>query len=268
MSAQTITVRASAWGKLFDCAHKFEWENLMGRFGPSGLRAQLGTAVHAGTAAFDQSVLDGSSITPDDAAGEFVQALHNPDRDVDMSQDTLTLRDAERIGLALVTRYCTEVAPQFDYVDVETKLDRMEIDCGNGVTVALTGTMDRARAASTDYGVVIPDIKTGARIIANGAVQTRGRSAQLGTYQLMYEHTKRVHTAGAQIIGLSTGSRADVGVSSVFDAKRVMLGTDDEPGLLQHAAVMFASGHFPPNPSSPLCSKKYCARWAHCIFHE
>lgn len=268
MSAQTITVRASAWGKLFDCAHKFEWENLMGRYKPAGMRAHLGTAVHAGTAAFDLATLNGDPITPDDAAGEFVIALREPGREIDMDQDGLAVGDAERIGLALITRYCVEIAPQFDYVAVEAQLAPMDIDCGHGVTVRLTGTMDRARVAATEYGSVIPDIKTGARIITKGEVNVSGRSPQLGTYQLMYEQSTGEPTVGAQIIGLSTGGRQDVGISRVFDARRVMVGDDDYPGLIQHAATMFRSGLFPPNPSSPLCSPKYCARWAHCQFHE
>jgi hypothetical protein len=56
--------------------------------------------------------------------------------------------------------------------------------------------------------------------------------------------------------------------SPVFDAKAVMLGTETQPGLIQFAADMFRSGLFPPNPSSMLCSSKYCARWDTCIFHE
>ena len=268
MTSRTIAVRASSWGSLFDCAHKWEGEYLMGIRKPAGMRAHLGTAVHAGTAAFDQATLERTPITPDDAAGAFVDALREPDREIDMAQDGLAVRDAERIGLTLVSRYCVEIAPRFDYVAVEAQLAPMDIDCGNGITVRLTGTMDRARVATTEYGPVIPDIKTGARIITNGVVNTRGRSAQLGTYQLMYEATARVPTAGAQIIGLSTGARQDVDVSPVFDARRVMVGDADYPGLIQHAAVMFASGMFPPNPSSPLCSPKYCARWSRCHFHE
>jgi len=105
-------------------------------------------------------------------------------------------------------------------------------------------------------------------VIVDGVAQTKGRSAQVGTYQLMYEHTEGVPTVGGQILALATKGRAEVAVSPIWDAKRVMVGDDDRPGLIRIAAGMFRSGLFPPNPSSHLCSPKYCARWSTCHFHE
>lgn len=263
-----LTVRASSWGSLFDCAMKWEGEHLLGMRKPAGLRALLGTGVHAGTAAFDAAHLAHADIKPDDAAGVFVDTLRNPEFDVDYSQDDLTANEAERIGLTLTTKYCTEIAPQFTYVAVEMKLEPMVIDCGNDTTVTLTGTMDRARAATTEAGDVIPDLKTGARVVSNGAASIKGRHAQTGTYEMMYAHTTHRPTAGGQIIALATSSKTPVAVSPVFDARKVMLGTDTQPGLIEYAAKMFRTGLFPPNPQSPLCSPKYCARWSTCIFHE
>jgi hypothetical protein len=46
-------VRASSWGRLFDCAYAWEGTHILGLKKASGLRAQLGTAIHASTAAFD-----------------------------------------------------------------------------------------------------------------------------------------------------------------------------------------------------------------------
>lgn len=261
-------VRASSWGSLFDCAMRWEGEHLLDIRKPAGLRAQLGTAIHAGTAAFDSGRLAGAPISVDDAAGVFVETLRNPEYDVDYSQDDLTVGDAERIGLVLGVKYCTEIAPTMDYLSVEMPLEPLVIDCGNGILVKLTGTMDRARVVRSAGGKVINDLKTGSRVIAKGAVVIQGRSAQLGTYQIMSEQTDGEETVGAQITGLQTTSTAAVGVSQVFDAKRVMLGTEDKPGLIQFAAAMFKTGLFPPNPQSQLCSPKYCARWKTCMYHE
>jgi len=268
--AQHVTaVRASSWGSLFDCAHKWEGEHLLGMRKASGLRAQLGTAIHASTAQFDAGRLPGGNpLTVDETAGAFVDALHNPDRDVDFSQDDLTLKEAEKIGLKLHSLYCLDLSPQFTFKSVEQQLAPLDIDCGNGQVIRLTGTMDRARVAETEDGVVIPDVKTGARVVANGVAQIKGRSAQVGTYQLMYEATEGVRTVGGQVLALSTAGKPQALASQVFDAKRVMLGTDTQPGLIQFAAEMFRSGLFPPNPSSVLCSERYCARWASCIHHE
>ena len=262
------TVRASSWGALFDCSHKWEAEHLLGVRKAAGLRAQLGTAIHASTAAFDKHRMEGAPISIDEAAGVFVDTLHKPDREIDLSQDDLSLRDAETIGLKLHSRYCGELSPRFRFQSVEATLAPFDIDCGASIVIRLTGTMDRARVAITDRGAVIPDIKTGSRVIEKGDVKTKGRSAQLGTYQLMHEHESGQPTAGAQVIALQTTSAAQVGASPVFDAKRVMLGTADRPGLIEFAAEMFRTGLFPPNPQSMLCSPKYCARWSSCDFHE
>lgn len=284
MSERTVTVRASSWGSLFDCAYRWEGEHLLGMRKPSSLRAHVGTAIHAGTAAFDQARIEGKPITPSDAADAFVDALHQPEGEVDYKSDkTITFDKAEIVGLALTTKYCTEISPRFEFKSVEMKLKPLDIDCGDGLTIRLTGSMDRARSAyaaqpiagtNTELlmpvkgGVVIPDIKTGARIVANGEVVLQGKAAQLGAYQLMYEETTGEQTVGGQIIGLQTTSAADVAVSRVFDARRVMVGTDKNPGLIEMAAVMFRTGFFPPNPQSSLCSDRFCARWESCIFHD
>jgi hypothetical protein len=209
----------------------------------------------------------GKPESPVVSAAVFIDELYHPNFDVDYGGDDLTVKDAERVGLALHTLYCTRIAPTMGYVDVETALAPMVIHCGS-VNVRLTGTMDRGRVVAGVAGPVIPDIKTGRAVIENRVAKTKGRAAQLGTYQLLYEHTKKVKTAGAQVIGLSTTSKPEVAVSPIFDARRVMVGDADKPGLIEYAAEMFRSGMFPPNPQSVLCSKKFCARWDSCNFHE
>ncbi|CAE6839288.1 RecB family exonuclease [Paraburkholderia nemoris] len=264
----SLKIRASSFGQFFDCSYAWEGKYLLGIGGAAGLRALLGTGVHAGTAAFDSARLANNPISPDDAAGVFVDALNHPEFDVDFSNDNLSIKEAERIGLTLTTKYCTEIAPQFNYVAVEMKLEPLVIDCGGCINITLTGTMDRARVAETHDGTIIPDVKTGSRVVVNGEASIKARSAQTGTYQLMYEHTTQERTAGAQIIGLGTTSKTPIAVSPVFDARRVLIGTDEAPGLIQLAADMFRAGLFPPNPQSYLCSKAYCPRWNLCIYHE
>lgn len=269
-AAQHITsVRASSWGSLFDCAMKWEGEHLLGMRKPSGLRAQLGTAIHASTAKFDAGRLPGGErLNVNECAGVFVDTLHHPEHDVDYTQDDLSVPEAEKIGLQLHTLYCLDLSPQFTFTSVEQTLAPLEIDCGGGHLVRLTGSMDRARVAQTGEGIVIPDLKSGSRVIAKGEAQIKGRSAQVGTYQLLYEHTENVQTIGGQVLALQTSGKPAVAASKVFDAKRVMLGTETERGLIEFGAEMFRSGFFPPNPSSLLCSPKYCARWDTCNFHE
>jgi RecB family exonuclease len=267
-----VEIRASSWSGLFDCAARWEGENLLGMRRPSGIRALLGTAVHAGTAAFDQAKLDKAPITAMDAADALLDALHNPTDDVDYKQDrSINMQQAEQIGLTLLTKYCHEISPRYEFKAIEMKMEPMDIDCGDGLIIRLKGTMDRARVAYAHegYGALIPDVKTGARLFdSDDNVILKARSAQLGAYQLMYEENTGEHTVGAEIIALETTASARVGVSKTFDAKRAMTGTPTQRGFIEIAAEMFKAGLFPPNPQSSLCSEKFCARWSTCLFRD
>jgi len=269
MTNRIVTVRASSWGSLFDCAYKWEGEHLLGMRRPSTLRASLGTAVHAGTAAFDQARIDGAPISALDAGDAFMHTLHHPEGEVDHKRDTsITMREAEKVGLSLTTKYCMQISPLFEFKAVEMTMKPMDIDCGNGITIRLTGSMDRARVAIGHAGAVIPDLKSGARLIENGEVIRKGKSAQLGAYQLMYEDTTGEEATGGQIIALPTAGKADPMVSPIWDARPTLIGTDEAPGLIDLASTMFKLGMFPPNPQSSLCSEKFCARWSKCAYHD
>jgi hypothetical protein len=268
--SRVVEIRASSWGRLFDCAKAWEATHILGMRRPSGIRALLGTAVHAGTAAFDQAKIDKSPITAMDAADHLLAALRNPTDEVDYKQDTsINMRKAEEIGLTLLTKYCHEISPKFEFTSVERKMQPMDIDCGDGLIIRLKGSMDRSRVAlaSEGNGDLIPDIKTGSRLFdADGAVLTKGRAAQLGAYQLMHEEDTGNHTVGSQIVALETASQTRVGVSKVFNAKLAMTGSPTQKGMIEFAATMLKTGDFPPNPSSSLCADKFCACYDSCIF--
>lgn len=267
MSKRVIRVRASSWGSLFDCSHRWEAEQIHGMYRPSSLRAQLGTAIHEATAYFDQAIIDGHEPDAGEAVQRFIDGLHNPDADVDYAGDDLTVREAEKIGVRLVALYCLDIAPQMTFEAVEVTLPDVYVDVGN-VTIQLTGQMDRSRIVNVGDKPVIVDVKSGRAVVSKGEAVIKGRSAQLGVYQIMYEQGTGRETGGAQIAALSTTKNPEVAISQVFDAKRVMIGDDDSKGLIEYAGHMFESGMFPPNPNSPMCSQKYCARWSKCKFHE
>jgi len=265
--SEIITVRASSFGRLFDCAYAWEGEHLLKMHRASSLRAHLGTSIHASTAAFDQAALDGAPISAYDAADVFVKSLWEPMEEIE-KDPKLSLKQAEVIGLTLHSRYCAEIAPTMVYESVEMPLAPLDIDCGDNLIIRLTGTLDRARVVRTIHGQVINDVKTGGRLFVDGVVSIKGRGAQLGTYQILKENTDNVEVGGAQITALQTTTQTQVGVSRIFDARPLMLGTDTTPGLIDMAAKMFKIGLFPPNPQSSLCDKKYCARWGTCKYHD
>ena len=73
---ESVAIRASSLSELFDCPARWAAKHLDGLRMPSSGAAQLGTAVHAGTALYDTSRLPGGSpITIDDAAGAVVESF-------------------------------------------------------------------------------------------------------------------------------------------------------------------------------------------------
>lgn len=265
----TIRVRASSWGSLFSCAFMWEGVHLLGMKSASSPRSLLGTAVHAGTAAFDAARVLGEPISPFDAAEALISTLREPAEEVDWRSDTLTKNDAERIGLALHTEYCTRWSPRYEFKAVELKTKPLVIDCGGGQLVELTGTLDRSRIIATSERPRIGDVKTGGRAVVEGRAKTAPHRAQIGTYQILYEHTTGDLTDDvSEIIGMQTTGKPQIATGEINNAKQLMLGTEEHKGLIEIAAGMFRTGLFAPNPQSYLCSKKYCPRWNACPYHE
>ena len=263
------TVRASSWGSLFDCAYRWEGVHLLGIKSPSSPRALLGTAIHASTAAFDSARVSGEELSAFDAAEHLVQTLHHPEFDVDWRGADITPREAEATGLALHSRYCNDISPRYTFVAVELTTKPLEIDCGDGQIIRLTGQLDRARIRAEESGVGIADVKTGGAAVSHGVAKTKGHKPQIGTYELLYEHTTGQRCeAPAEIIGLKTKGKPETGTGEIIGARELMVGNEQFDGLIQIGADMFRTGLFPPNPQSPLCSERYCPRWKTCPYKD
>lgn len=263
----TVTVRASSWGDLFDCAYRWEGVYLLGMRKAASGAAHLGTALHASTAVYDAGRIDKRNVTVDDAAGVFVDTLQHPERDVDWSD--VTKKDAQRIGLQLHTRYCNDWSPHYTFKAVEMQLKPLDVDTGKMI-LRLTGTMDRARVRVESSRIGITDLKSGKRAVDDeGRAVTKGHAPQIGVYEILYEHTtgEKITAPGA-IIGLKTSSQPVIGHGEIVDARTRLIGDLRNPGLMDMAVNMFTSGMFPPNPRSQLCSERYCARWKTCTFHD
>lgn len=261
-----VTVRASSIGELLDCPARWEAKHLLGRRLPRSGAAQLGTAIHASTAAFDSSKLAGNPITIDEAAGAAVDALHRPDDEVDWDDDSP--QAAEKIALALHGRYCNEIAPTREYAAVEVRCDRLEV---SDLGIALTGTTDRVRKVDDGYG--IGDIKTGRTAVrADGHVETKGHAYQLGVYELLAQNAAGLPiTQPAEIIGLNTAKTAiaqRVGAGEIEGARDVLLGDEQTPGILQTVARVVHDGLFFGNPRSQLCGARYCPIFNDCRYRR
>jgi len=266
------TIRASAWPSLFDCAQRFYWQNIVGLRMPSSGNAALGTAIHAGTAAFDGSRLSGEQIDVVTAVDTARAALQSPEQEVAWD-DSLTPVEADTFAVKLTTRYCQDISPTRQYAAVELECQALDIGTEYGV-VRVTGTTDRIRIAD-DGRKGISDLKSGGRATEKTAdggrrAVTKGHHIQLGIYTLMAEQASGERLdAPAEIIGLQTTKEAPVATGEIKDVKTPILGTEDAPGLIEIAARMLRDGIFPPNPKSMLCSKKYCPAYGtRCHYHD
>lgn len=261
-----VTIRASSLGSLFDCPARWAATHIDGKRTPSNGKATLGKAVHASTAVYDQSTIDGSGITIDEAAAAAIDTIHRPDEDVVWDEDKPA--DAEKVALSLHSKYCTVIAPDQTYRAVEIECDRLEItDLG----IALTGTTDRIR--DTEDGFGISDLKTGkAAVGSDGAVKTSGHSYQLGVYELLAEQASGIPITGpAQIIGMNTAktqASQRIGLGEVSGSRDVLIGDGETPGILEMAAKLIHSGSFYGNPKSMLCHNRYCPVYSTCSFRK
>lgn len=263
-----IKIRASSWSNLFNCAHAWEGVHLLGMHSPSSPRAHLGTAIHEGTGDFDQAYLDGKPISVYESAEIFVNALRQPKYEVNWQGSDLSINEAEKIGVSLTALYCERIAPLYDFVAVELPTSPMIIDCGGGLRIQLTGTIDRVYTDDGGKNLGIADIKTGGASVSDGVAKTTGHKPQIGTYELLCENTlEQSIDLPANIIGLKTKGDHDYGTGEIIGARELMVGTEEYPGLIQFAADTFLRpGLFPPNPQSFTCSEQYCPRWSTCNY--
>lgn len=262
-----IPIRASSIATLFDCSFKWEGIHLLGMKSQNSSRAALGTAIHAGTAAFDQARIDGNGITVDEASDFLLVSL--TEAEVDWRQGDLSFKQAMYIGIALLMRYCNEISPLYEFSSVEMTTEPLVLDCGDGVSIELMGQLDRSRIITGQYGYGIGDIKTGKTAVVNGVAKTKGHRAQMGAYEILFEYsTGEEITLPAHILGLKTSDKPEVGIGEIHNAKELLIGTEENKGLLEYAATMFRTGDFFPNPNSGLCSDRFCPRWAKCPYHN
>lgn len=267
MTERIVTIRASALPDFLDCPARAEAKHLRGLRTPNSGAAQIGTAIHASTAMYDRSKLNGAGLTIDETAGAAVDAIYKPEFDV-VWDDDYPAHDAEKTAVALHKRYCGEIAPKQEYVAVEATCERLEI---TDIGLALTGTTDRIH--KSEDGFAIDDLKSGKTAVrADGRVETKGHTYQMGVYELLAEKASGLSITGpAQVIGLQTGKTEKaqrVAIGTIAGARDVLLGDDDSPGILEMVAKMVHAGSFFGNPRSMLCGEKFCPIFNQCKFRK
>lgn len=221
--------------------------------------------MHASTAAFDTSTINGEGLTIDDTAAVAVDSITQPEADVDWRGSSTD--KAIEVAIKVHSKYCREIAPSQRYELVEHTLRSLDIDMDDGIVFRLTGTLDRIRLDRYDRRGVA-DVKTGARAVDyDGNVIVDKHLPQLGEYELLAETELGPMDLPPAIIGLQTGGRGQVGIGEIKGARTALVGDEDRPGLLHFVKQYFKSGLFPPNPGSFMCSPKYCPHYHQCPYH-
>ena len=265
MTNPDMTIRASSLSELFDCSERWKAKYLLGMWMPSGPPATIGKAIHRGTAVFDTQRLLGSAPSVEDAVEAAVHEVRNPDGEVNWDE----MRPAEAIDIAarLTLNYCTDIAPKFTYRKVEMKLDSFDVQASNGVVIRFTGHVDRQYTLNDQYGTL--DFKTGKQVVkSDGTVSVQLSAAQLGTYELMElmaTNTEKVqHILPAMIVAMPTAGKQLPKAVKVNNPHTLLIGDEQNKGLIDIAAQIYKHDLFAGNPRSMLCNVKYCPAFNKC----
>lgn len=268
MDTAPVTIRASSLSALLDCPARWIAIHREGKRTPTSQKAVLGRAVHAGTALFDTERMTGASGSVEAATQCAVEAFENPGEDVAAEEDDGKTEQAKGIAASLTERYCTLYAPTANFAAVEIGVDALHL---TDLAIVLSGTADRVRR--TDDGLGVSDLKTGKTAVdARGVVATKGHAVQLGVYTLLAEAALNARmTAEAQVIGLQTNVTPDkqrIAAAEVPGVREVLVGNDDQPGVLSVAARLAHGEMTFGNPRSMMCSNVYCPIYNNCFWRK
>ncbi len=266
-----IKLRASSLPDFCDCPARWEAKYIKGMENPTSYKAHLGTCVHAGTAEYDLSKVNGVRCSDKELLESALEVAHGtlyaPHEDI--AWDDATPESIEPIVLSLVKMYIAQIAPQMNYVAVEAHCEDLPLE---ELGLTLTGTTDRIyQDGMGEFGIA--DLKTGGSAVASdGTVKTSPHAMQMGVYELLAAKTTQLPiTAPAHIIGLQTAKTDKgrrVGIGTIEGAQDMLIGTPEEPGVLEIISSLIHSGTFLGNPKSQVCSEKFCPAYNACRFRR
>ena len=256
-----LTIRASSLPELLDCAARWEARHLLGMHMASGPEALVGTAVHAGAAAYDLAVIAQARIKPSEAADVARERVLNPTDEVDWSGGGYDRGTAVTAAGIMTALYIDQVGQHSTFVEVEVKAQPLTIEVG-GVAVTFTGNIDRI-IEDPALGRWPADLKTGKKFRAAG--QHRAQLAVYDVLDLVARATPGLGvTAGPEVIAIQLEPPAVERTFLRNDSLRYLVGAEGDPGVLHHIAAVAKAEVFVGNAKSTLCSGKYCPRFPTC----
>ena len=265
----SVDIRSSSIAIFMDCSEMWAAIHLEKRYIPGSVPAWMGTSIHHGAAHFDTERVEGRQAIIKDAVEAAVDKFDNPTEEIRWTADDYSKSDAKMITILATEKYCTDLSPQFTFGAVELRPEPLEIAI-DGLIVRLTGQMDRTRLIKGRPGEQgISDLKTGKRAIRNGQAYTQGFKFQIGVYEMLLANTtQQPVTLPGVIAGISTVKKPQAALGYIHNASQLLIGTQEQPGILERMAGIIKSGQFLPNPRSMLCSGKYCPVYHTCKAHD
>lgn len=256
MPQELITVRASSLSGYLDCPRREAAKNfrsLIEAYGyklrqlDRGIAASVGTAVHAGASYTLQSKMDTGSLGNKTESDQ--RALDSLNEEISggvvWDETTQELNTAQQQVIRMNTCYRTDVAPRVKPASIENRLE------GETMGVILSGQSDVREADN------IRDTKTGAK--------PRYHGAQVGGYSLLARaHGENITKAYVDFIKRGTIRKDQEPAQEIeYDAAAAEQLATAVLGRIQrdHQDFLASNGNpdsFLPNPSSMLCSDKYC----------
>lgn len=283
MSTERI-IRPSSLVDFLDCPRRWAARNLrkeveaagydLAERRPSGAGALVGSGVHAGAAWTLEQMRGGGAAgaeaTAIDAAVEGFRE-RAAEEGAEWDDTTPSANTAEKQIARMVRVYRRQIAPQLAPIEIE---ERMETVPAPGWV--LSGQVDALAAAlGAEAGQTLRDTKTGRVKRANGI--------QYGAYSLILEAHgfKPVHLLEDYIPRVALSKEQPGATTTEFNAHDARMDAWQAIQGIMAATEEFAAraadpngddprGPFRPNPSSSLCSAKFCparnTRW--CRSHR
>ena len=265
-----ITIRASSTTGYLDCALRAAAHSAPALFAEHGwelappranIGALIGSGVHgAAEPALTERMLSGTVMPVDaieDAGIEAFRSRRSEEAEtvaeIVMDNDSPSMDDAERQIRRMARQYRTDVLQQSEPVAVESRITATFAE-----GIVLSGQADLLHLDGRERHVV-RDLKTGRHRKA-----AMHHAAQLGSYSLLFR-SKGYDTGGGQIDYLprSALKKPQGAVEpmplDIFAAEQIAHAVlTDMGGKLLAFAADGNPSRFLPNPSSNLCSYRFC----------
>lgn len=277
MMDEPAFVRASALSGYADCPRRaaaklFKLEILAAGYDlretARNIGASIGTAVHAGAALTLREKMAGAraplSAATDCAVDEY-RAI--AEEGMMFDKESPTSNAAETQIVRMVDAFQREVAPSIDPVSVE---EALEAETGFGIV--LTGQKDVLARDSNE----LIDLKTGKRQAMHapqiGAYSLLSKSNGLSVDKAAVKFIQRVAVGKPQPSTVTTPYNLAQAENAAVNVLRHIAGDlkvfregNEALGIMAGDAWSFAA-----NPSSMLCSEKWCGAWgtSFCIEHK